>query len=93
MKLNDVTTDLNDEPEEGGIKLWNIKMQSDAELEIGELAYIIFEEINKGEGEGDDGEEYEEDNSGTINVTIALADIGNEGEGNTKGIDKGIDMN
>ena len=93
MKLNDVTTDFNDESEGERTKRWNIKMQSDAELEIGELTDRIFEEINEDEGEGDDDEEYEEDNSGTINVTIALADIENEGEGNTEGIDKGIDLN
>ena len=43
MKLNDVTTDLNDESEEERTKLWNMKMQSDAELVIGELTDIIFE--------------------------------------------------
>ena len=58
-------------------------MQSDEELSIGELNDRIFEQIDKGEVEGDDDEEYEEDNSGTINVTIALADIVNEVEGCT----------
>ena len=93
MKLNDVTTYLNDESDEERTKQWNMKMQSDAELEIGELTDRLFEESNKGEGGGDYYEEYEEDNSGTINVTIDLADIGNEVEGNTEGIDKGINMN
>ena len=95
MKLNGVTTDLNDESEEERTKRWNIKMQSDTELAIGELADRTFEEINEGESEGevDDYEEDKEDNAGIINMTIALADIGNEGEGDTEGIDKGIDMN
>ena len=43
MKLNDVTTDFNDESEGERTKRWNIKMQSDAELEIGELTDRIFE--------------------------------------------------
>ena len=70
-------------------------MQSDAQLEIRELTDIIFEESNEGEGEGegDDDEEYEEDNTRTINVTIALADIGNQGECDTEGINKGINLN
>ena len=60
MKLNDVTTDFNDKSEEERTKLWTMKMQLDAELEIGELTDRIFEESNKGEGEGegDDDEEY-----------------------------------
>ena len=70
-----------------------MKIQLDAKLAIGELTNRIFEEINKGQGEGDDDEEDEEDNSGTINVNITLVDIGNEGEGYTEGIDKGIDLN
>ena len=95
MKLNDVTTDLNNESEEERTKLWTMKMQSDADLAIREFTDRIFEESNKGECEGevDDYEEDEEDNSGIINATIALADIGNEGEGDTEGIDKVIDMN
>ena len=95
MKLNDVTTDLNNESEEERTKLWTMKMQPDADLAIREFTDRIFEESNKGECEGevDDYEEDEEDNSGIINATIALADIGNEGEGDTEGTDKGIDMN
>ena len=83
MKLNYATTDLNEEPEEEITKRWNTKIQLDTELAIVELNDRIFEEINKGEGEGDYDEEGEEDNYGTINVTIALSYIGNEGEGNT----------
>ena len=93
MKLNYATTDLNEEPEEEITKRWNTKIQLDTELAIVELNDRIFEEINKGEGEGDYDEEGEEDNSGTINVTIALSYIENEGEGNTQGINKGVDLN
>ena len=70
-----------------------MKIKLDEKLAIGEITNRIFEEINKGQGEGDDDEEDEEDNSGTINVTITLVDIGNQGEGYTEGIDKGIDLN
>ena len=93
MKLNDVTTYLNDESEDEKTKQWNMKIQLNAELEIGELTDRIFEGKNEGEGEGDDDVKDEEDNSGTIHVNIALADIGNEGECNTEGIEKGIDIN
>ena len=95
MKLNDVTTDLNNESEEERTKLWTMKMQPDADLAIREFTDRIFEESNKGECEGevDDYEEDEEDNSGIINATIALADIGNAVEDNTEIIDKGINLN
>ena len=46
MKLNDVTTYLNEESEEERTKQWNTNIQSYAEFEIGELTDIIFEEIN-----------------------------------------------
>ena len=92
-KLDNVTTYLNDESEDEKTKQWNMKIQLNAELEIGELTDRIFEGKNEGEGEGDDDVKDEEDNSGTIHVTIALADIGNEGECNTEGIEKGIDIN
>ena len=46
MKLNDVTTYLNEESEEKRTKQWNTNIQSYAEFEIGELTDRIFEEIN-----------------------------------------------
>ena len=62
-------------------------------MAIRKLTDRIFEESNEGGGEGDDDEEYEEDNYGTIIMTIALADIGNAVEDNTEIIDKGINLN
>ena len=46
MKLNDVTTYLNEESKGERTKQWNTNIQSYAEFEIGELTDIIFEEIN-----------------------------------------------
>ena len=48
IKLNDVTMVLNNKSEEERTKRCTMKMQSDAELEIGELTDRIFEESNEG---------------------------------------------